>query len=551
MNRKTLLAFGLIAIVLILTPWYMNMVLPTPDRLPGGLDPRVGSPSVDQSARNGNAASLSVVTTPELTFDEKTVIINNGLYTATLSTANGGSFSSFLLNRFGRFDSVSVNTIDRFNKHNLVVGFVSLDGENISLSDNWALSSSQKSISALEKQQSVLLTTYFQGYLIKKLFTFYPNTYKIGIDLSFEQPENFMSRGQYTLSWSGGLAPSEKNLKDDFTHFKGYAYLGDELLEPKAKEGQQTREKQAGKTNWTAVKTKYFVSAIIPETPGVGASVIGTMEDKRPLFSTQLKQNISNGGRFSLYMGPLEYNRIRALGLDLEKTMDLGWTVIRPLGRFVTWSLTKMHNVIPNYGIVVILFAVLVKILLNPLTKKSFQSTRKMQEVQPEIQILKEKYKNDQQKLSKAQMELFKERGVNPMGGCLPMLLQMPILITFFSVFRSTIEFRGAPFFGWITDLSTPDTLTTIAGYPLNVLPFLMGITMFLQQKYMAAPGGGTQQKVMMYFMNVFFLFIFYSFPSGLNLYYSVFNILSIVQQKYLTPAPSNAPLPANKPKKK
>jgi YidC/Oxa1 family membrane protein insertase len=124
------------------------------------------------------------------------------------------------------------------------------------------------------------------------------------------------------------------------------------------------------------------------------------------------------------------------------------------------------------------------------------------------------------------------------MGGCLPLLLQMPILISFFTIFRSTIEFRGAPFFGWITDLSAPDTITTIAGFPLNVLPFLMGITMFLQQKLMAAPDSGSQQKIMMYFMNVFFLFLFYTFPSGLNLYYSVFNLLSIVQQKYFIPDP-------------
>jgi len=218
--------------------------------------------------------------------------------------------------------------------------------------------------------------------------------------------------------------------------------------------------------------------------------------------------------------------------------MNLGWALFRPLGQLVTWSLTKMYSIIPNYGLVVILFAVLIKILLNPLTKKQFSSQKNMQALQPQIQRLKEKYKNDSQKLSRAQMELFKEQGVNPMGGCLPLLLQMPILISFFTIFRSTIEFRGAPFFGWITDLSAPDTITTIAGFPLNVLPFLMGITMFLQQKLMAAPDSGSQQKIMMYFMNVFFLFLFYTFPSGLNLYYSVFNLLSIVQQKYFIPDP-------------
>ena len=231
--------------------------------------------------------------------------------------------------------------------------------------------------------------------------------------------------------------------------------------------------------------------------------------------------------------------------------MSLGWAPIRPLGRLVTWSLSKMYAMIPNYGVVVIIFAILVKILLNPLTKRSFQSMRKMKDIQPKIQELKEKYKNDSQKFSRAQMELFKQEGVNPMGGCLPMLLQMPILIAFFSVFRSTIEFRGAPFFGWITDLSAPDTLMTISGFPINILPFFMGITMFLQQKLMASPSSGMQQKVSMYAMNVFFLFLFYSFPSGLNLYYSVFNILSIVQQKYLTPAPTKKQTAVRKPPKK
>jgi YidC/Oxa1 family membrane protein insertase len=280
----------------------------------------------------------------------------------------------------------------------------------------------------------------------------------------------------------------------------------------------------------------------MPSVPGVGALVSGVLDGGRPLFTTQLNQSTSAGGNFSLYVGPLEYNRVRSLGVDLENTMNLGWAPIRPLGRLITWSLTKMFQIIPNYGFVIIIFAFIVKILLSPLTKKSFQSTRRMQDLAPKIQALKEKHKNDPKKLNSAQGELFKAEGVNPLGGCLPMLLQMPILIAFFTIFRSTIEFRGAPFFGWITDLSVPDTLTTIAGFPINVLPFLMGATMFLQQKLMASPSGGAQQKMMMYFMNVFFLFIFYSFPSGLNLYYSVFNVLSIVQQKYLTPSSKNLP---------
>lgn len=551
MDRRTLLAFGLIAVVLILTPWYMNLVSPIPDSTTQ--DTVLTSPSdviVDDEVVPDSPLIPAVKQTDSPSKPSRKVVINNGLYTATLSNKNGGSFSSFVLDKYIRFDSSYVNTIDEFNSENLVVGFVSLDGDDVSLDHNWEIVGSATNLQAESKQQTITFKTTFEGNSIKKQFTFFPGTYKIGLDVIFGNPNKYISRRQYNLSWAGGLAPSEKNLKDDYANFKGYAYLGDELLEPAAKSGQISEEKQTGNTNWTATKSKYFISAIIPETPGVGAIVRGTTDGKRPLFSTHLRQSISNGGSFNLYMGPLEYSRIHALGVDLEKTMNLGWAIIRPLGRLVTWSLIKMHTAIPNYGIVVIIFAIIVKIILNPLTKKSFQSTRRMQDLQPKIQRLKEKYKNDSQKFSRAQMELFKEEGVNPMGGCLPVLLQMPILIAFFSVFRSTIEFRGAPFFGWITDLSTPDTLTTLAGFPINILPFFMGGTMFLQQKLMASPTGGTQQKVTMYFMNVFFLFMFYSFPSGLNLYYTVFNLLSIIQQKYLTPAPA-ATKPAVKAQKK
>ena len=545
MDRNTLFAFGLIAVVLILTPWYMKVVAPDPKVV--SLD-SLSTPIADDLQNNKNTTrpfgpAPKVVNPKNLGFTAKTVItVENNLYSVEISNISGGSFVSFVLNNYIKHDSSFVNVIDALNVQNLVVSFVSLDGDLVSLDHAWNVLGSGTRRPVLQKQQTVVFETSFNGYSIKKRLTFFPDTYIIGLEIIFENPEQYISRGTYGLSWSGGLAPTEKNTKDDYTYFKGYALLGDELLGEAAEEGEGSKTKQAGTTLWTATKTKYFISAIIPSVPGVGAVVSGVLDGGRPLFTTQLNQNTSASGSFNIYIGPLEYNRVRSLDLGLEKTMNLGWAPIRPLGRLITWSLTKMFQIIPNYGFVIIIFAFVVKILLNPLTKKSFQSTRRMQDLQPKIQALKEKHKNDPKKLNSAQAALFKSEGVNPLGGCLPMLLQMPILIAFFTIFRSTIEFRGAPFFGWITDLSVPDTLTTIAGFPINVLPFLMGATMFLQQKLMASPSGGAQQKMMMYFMNVFFLFIFYSFPSGLNLYYSVFNVLSIVQQKYLTPSPKKTP---------
>ena len=534
MDRKTLLAFVLIAIVLIFTPWYMDLVAPTRalSDLPVDSDKFVS----DEILTSPKSDPLPAEKKQQNNVATKNIVVENSLYRVALSNKNGGSFSSFELLQYDKFDSTHVNLIDALNRDNMALGFVSLDGDPVLLSDNWDSTNPRDFVRASTRQQTVVFQTFFNGNRIQKKYIFYPDSYNIDVEVAFNKPNDYISRNQYYLSWFGGLSPTEKNVKDDLTHFGGYAYLGDELLTSSGKNENEVVATQKGQTHWSAVTTKYFISAIIPETPGVGASVGAKQIDGRPIYNVKINQSASSSNRFTLYVGPLDYKTIRSFDNGLEKTMSLGWAIFRPLGRLVTWSLAKLYTLIPNYGLVVILFAFIVKILLNPLTKQSFVSNKKMQALQPEIQKLKEKYKNDPQRASRAQMELFKERGVNPMGGCLPLLLQMPILISFFTVFRSTIEFRGAPFIAWISDLSAPDTLLSIGGFPINVLPVFMGLTMFLQQKMMATPGAGGQQKFMLYFMNVFFLFLFYSFPSGLNLYYSVFNVLSIVQQKYFIP---------------
>jgi YidC/Oxa1 family membrane protein insertase len=210
----------------------------------------------------------------------------------------------------------------------------------------------------------------------------------------------------------------------------------------------------------------------------------------------------------------------------------------------VLFVLKKLHEFIPNYGYVLIVFSIAVKLLVYPLTKKSYQSTAAMQQIQPEVAALKEKHSSNPQKLNQATMKLYKEKGVNPLGGCLPMLLQMPLLFALFQVFRTTIELRAEPFVWWIKDLSAPDAVFTlpfsvpIYGSHVAILPILMVVSMFIQQRMMS--GGAAQQpqqKTMQYFMTGFFFLMFNSFPSGLNLYYTLFNVLTIAQQKLIPPA--------------
>ena len=352
----------------------------------------------------------------------------------------------------------------------------------------------------------------------------------------------YISQNVASISWQYGLPLTEPNINDELTYYSAVVYQGDESYYPKTKpKGQGKLEKMLYPTDWTGVRTKYFFSALVPEEKAAGAEVLAIEEGNLKEYSVGLLFNTLSPFNLSLYLGPLEYNRIKTLGKNLDQIMNFGWAFIRPISKGVHWVLLFLYNYIPNYGFVLLIFSVLIKILVYPLTSKSLNSTRKMQAIQPLLNDLKEKHKNDQQKFAQAQMALFKEHGVNPLSGCVPVLLQMPLLFALFTVFRSSIELRGEPFILWIQDLSRPDVVLDLGinlplyGSGVAILPLLMGITMFIQMKSAPTGQSAAQQKFMMYFMNGFFILIFNQFPSGLVLYYTLFNVLTIIQQKYLT----------------
>ena len=535
MDRQTLLAFLLIGFIIVLYPWYMSIVSPPElNMVPPSTQPK------ELINENITPEKIKTVATKKLdSIPVKSIGVSTNLYDLTISNKNGGAFTNFNLYKYQDHNDNLVNLIDNDNSNNMVIGFVSIDGDRVLLDENWSMVDNINSLNVERGQKSLTFKTNFSNQTITKKYTFYADTYNIDVDVEFENPSQFISRNQYTLNWNGGMPATEKNLSNDYLFFEGYASLGGERMGSKPKKGKSTVENQNGSTLWSAIKTKYFISAIIPSEPGIGAQVESELNNEKPIYNTEITQSSNSNNRFTLYLGPLDYDSLSDFNVGLEENVDLGWALFRPIGQVISWLLTKMYAIIPNYGLVVVVFAFLIKLLLNPLTVKTFESTRKMQALAPEIQKLKEKYKNDPQKMSRAQMELYKNSGANPLGGCLPMLIQMPILVSVFSIFRSKIEFRGAPFFGWISDLSVPDTLISIGSFPINILPVLMGSTMFIQQKMMSAPNADTQQKTMMYVMNVFFLFLFYRFPSGLNLYYFIFNLLTILQQKYLMPKPA------------
>ena len=495
-------------------------------------------------------SALDIIDTP--TFEsvqqhevEHSVLVETPLYKAKISNKNGGSFVSFILNKYEATDLTFVQLVDNFNKNNLLFEAVSVDGIPLILSEPWSLSESTGHLNVERESKSLNFTTVVFGKSISKTLTFYPNSYNIDVSFDLSKIKDQISQGAYSLSWNGGLPATQKNLKDELFYYKTYVYQGDELSSEKLRKNHILDQKYRGQTNWVCTRNKYFITALIPFDNAVGASLKGSYEFEVPQFDISITQQVNSSNNFSLYLGPLEYKNITSLGVNLEKSMSMGFSLIRPISRGVLAALVAMHKFIPNYGVVLIIFSILIKIIVYPLTRKSYQSMRAMSTLQPKLKTLKEKHAKDPQKLNKATMALYKEEGVNPMGGCLPMLIQMPLLFALFQVFRSTIELRGEPFMLWITDLSAPDTLVEIGGFPINVLPLLMAVSMFIQQKMTPTAAGAGQQKQMMYFMNIFFIFIFYRLPSGLNLYYTLFNVLTILQQKYLTPQQADTPAPA------
>jgi len=216
------------------------------------------------------------------------------------------------------------------------------------------------------------------------------------------------------------------------------------------------------------------------------------------------------------------------LGHHLTRAVDLGWNWMRPISEILLHLLDWVFVVVRNYGLAILVLALLVRILLHPLNASSMKSMRAMQRLQPEVERLREKYKKDAQAMNTALMALYKENKVNPAGGCLPLLLQMPILMALYQVLLNAIELRQAPFIAWITDLSAPDMLFAVAGFPIRLLPLLMAGSGFLLQKFTPT---NPQQAPTAYMMNLFMLFIFYNLPSGLVFYWTVMNLASAVQQ--------------------
>ena len=472
--------------------------------------------------------------------------------------------------------SIQLINYSRGNTYDL--SFVSTDGKAINTADFFFESNLTAEKHIVTNGDSLTLKFSLKiddGKEILKSYTFRGSGYEIASNIELVGMNNIVSNNEYDIVWNNGLRFVEKNTVDEGSSSNSSVYYGDEqvIVDAPSDNKETVREDFNGRVDWIAVRNKYFAAIIIPKEPSVinGAYLEGNSE-ARPnegvaeFYNIRLSLPFKNTDyekqSFKLYLGPVDYNTLKGLGNNLEALVDFGSFfglkfIVRPIAEFVLLPLFNfLHNFIPNYGFVIVVFSIIIKIVVYPLTKQSYQSMKKMSLLQPKIAEIKEKYKDDQQKTSTETMKLYKTYGINPAGGCLPMLLQMPIFVALWGMFRTAIELRQQPFILWIKDLSQPDIIYDL-GFKLPMfgiqeisgLAILMGVTTFIQQKMtMKDP----KQQAMVYVMPVFLTILFMTFPSGLNLYYFLFNLLSIAQQQYINHQHNGMELvPVKNPKKK
>lgn len=364
-----------------------------------------------------------------------------------------------------------------------------------------------------------------------KTYSFRSDSYWIDLDVKVE---NFFDR-----TIDDRLRITLKNsptMKKRFAFTGPAALINGSLQEIKTDKINKEKEFD-GKISWVGYEDVYFISAIVPDKPQ--DSFIKVETKQKDLIYTSLISPptlVSPQGykayRFRLYLGPKDLDTLKESNCGLEKAVNFGFfqVIAKPL----LYVLKLLYKLSHNYGLAIILLTILVKIVFWPLTHKSYESMKAMQKLQPHMKKIREKYKNDREMMNKELMALYRTYKINPMGGCLPMFLQIPVFFALYKILLYAIEIRHAPFFLWINDLSAPDRLPVGFQIPytggLPVLTLLMGASMFFQQKMTPSPGDPTQQKFMM-FMPVIFTFMFLNFPSGLVLYWLVNNVLSIGQQ--------------------
>ncbi len=501
--------------------------------------------------------------------EEQIITVDNDLVKLELSS-QGGDIKKYFLKKYKNWYSADAKGNKNFYATHVQLvnypkgggpdlSFISSDGKAINTGKLDFTSNANKAYYKITGNDSLVITYTLsagKNKYIQKQYTFYGHKYSMKCNLEFVGLGNVIGNNDVDFVWYKGMRFVEDNSVDEALYSNASAYYGgDNVIVQATKNGEKVQKDFKGRVDWIAARDKYFAAIMAPQNSSDvnGAFIEGIKQaymnnGERAYYDIRLILPFNDTNfeqkNFTIYIGPVDYNLLKTYGHNFDQLVDFGSFlglrfIIKPIAEYVLLPLFNfLHTFIPNYGLVIIVFSLILKLVLYPLTKSSFQSMKKMQLLQPKITELKEKYKDDPQKMNKETMKLYSTYGVNPAGGCLPLLLQMPVFVALWGVFKTAIELRQQPFVWWITDLSRPDVIATL---PFKIpffgidqisgLALLMGITQFIQQKMTVKD---PKQQSIVYIMPIFLTLLFMSFPAGLNLYYFLFNLFSIVQQYYI-----------------
>jgi YidC/Oxa1 family membrane protein insertase len=549
MEKNTILAFVLCLLVLII--WFV--ISPKQqDKVPVGEEPQrkqetaktesteraIPQPLITPEVERRETKKEILPTKKET---EKEIFVETPLYKAVFSNV-GPTIKSFKLKNYQMTSDPDSPLVDMIDTEKNLKPFLQLDfdqGPNtVNKGDVYHITDTSLNLDLESPPRDLVFSaTTPNGVIVNQTFRIYPDRYPVDITV------NLSNRS--TNAIEGNLKATLRNYppkdKKSYYSFIGLALLLNDELETIALKKIEEDQIFSGRIGWIAYENDYFMSAIIPDEQKRASFQgrylpSGLLEAVyvSPLRVIPAQQGLSVP--FTIYLGPRDLSFLKPLQKKLELAINFGWTDI--IAKPLLYALRFFHKYVKNYGVAIILLTILIKILFWPLTHKSYKSMKEMQKLQPLMAKIREKYKNNKEQMNKELMGLYKTYKVNPMGGCLPMLIQMPVFFALFRILGSSTELRHAPFFLWINDLSAPDRLFHFSfqipfmspPYGIPILTLLMGASMFLQQKMTPTPGDPSQAKIMM-FLPIIFTFMFINFPSGLVLYWLTNNILSIGQQ--------------------
>jgi YidC/Oxa1 family membrane protein insertase len=548
MERNAILATVLVILILVGYQWYLSRFeAPPPEPAP----PPPAAPSQPATrpaptVQTGTPSKPSVrakgyTPTAQLGLPVREVVVETPLMRVTLSTA-GARVTSWELKRYQAGNGSPVDLI-AVKDPGASPGALSAWADGEQARGPYQVDRQRLDLFGRDETGAVTFTqTSDAGIEIQKKLTFHAHRYQAEVDVTIRNLSGGEIAAEPRIAWGPGL----RNSLD-----KKQSTLQQPTLWLDGKRVHEDLSKVnggkviAGNLSWAALQDAYFAAALIPEEKGLQAFLRKGAGDQPVVGLEATRQILPAGGQTSLkalvFAGPKDLDVLKAAGHDLEHIVDLGWFDF--LARPALWLLKFLYGFTGNYGIAIILVTVLQKIAFHPLTVKSLKSMKAMQEIQPRVQAIQERYKNNPQKKQEEMMALYKKHGVNPMGGCLPMLVQIPIFIALYNALSSSVEMWQARFL-WIRDLTQPDSLFTASlwgGYQFhaNILALLMGVSMWVQQKMSPPAGDPRQAQMMLWMMPILFTFMFWSFPSGLVLYWLVNNILQIGQQWLITRWPA------------